>query len=243
MEFSEIMTIISSIFGSGILSVVVSHILYNNKLNKEIHYKGKEKIAEIILKALTEFRDLELMIGVQELYDVENEFKNKGYHVNVFEGEIIYPAIMNDWESLTDFFNKIQEIRSNYEKYLSCRVALNLAFIDRYIQKLMLFVKEHGDEEMMHVWGLIFIVDLQKWQKRIDKILVKEINAHSYELESHETKKWAFLRKKEFIGQYEDTILYFLIENRCTRKNKKKLQDLKDCLVKSKILQEDKVSN
>ena len=44
MKFSEIMTIVSSIFGSGILSVVVSHILYNNKLNKEIHYKGKEKI-------------------------------------------------------------------------------------------------------------------------------------------------------------------------------------------------------
>lgn len=240
MKFSEIMTIVSSIFGSGILSVVVSHILYNNKLNKEIHYKGKEKIAENILKALTEFRDLELMIGVQELYDAENEFKNKGYHVNVFEGETIYPAIMNDWESLTEFFYKVQEIRSNYEKYLSCRVALNLVFIDRYIQKLILFIKEHGDEKMMHVWGTIFIFDLQKWQKKIDKILVKEINAHSYELESHETKKWTSLRKKELIKQYENTILYFLIENRCSRKNKKKMQAIKTYLIESKILQEDK---
>ena len=70
--------------------------------------------------------------------------------------------------------------------------------------------------------------------------MVKEINAHSYELESHETKKCTSLRKKELIKQYENTILYFLIENRCSRKNEKKMQVLKAYLIESKILQEDK---
>lgn len=48
MKPSDIITIISAICGSGMISVFLSHILYNKKLSKEIHYKGKEKIAENI---------------------------------------------------------------------------------------------------------------------------------------------------------------------------------------------------
>ena len=228
MKPSDIITIISAICGSGMISVFLSHILYNKKLTKEIHYKGKEKIAENILMALTEFRDLELMIKVYEIYDAENIFKDKAYRFKAFEGENIYPAIMNNAKALIDFQNKVIEIRIKYEKYLSCKVALNLIFIDKYIQQLIYFLNYHGGKERLHEWGLIFISDLQRWQRNIDKILVNEINKHTYELESHETRKYTFLFKKELLGQYENTILYSLIENKCKRKNKKKMRAIKD---------------
>ena len=47
MKFSEIITIISAICGSGIISVFLSHIIYNKKLSKEIHYN--EKVIDILL--------------------------------------------------------------------------------------------------------------------------------------------------------------------------------------------------
>lgn len=124
----------------------------------------------------------------------------------------------------------IQECRSKYEKNLSVKTALNLVFIDRYIQQLSLFMSEHGGEDLMQFWGTIFIVDLQKWQKRIDKILIKEINQYTYKLESHGTKKWKIMRRKELICQYENTILYYLVNNKCKRRNRKKMEYLKEIL-------------
>ncbi len=239
MKVTEIITIISSILGSGILSVFGTHILYSNKLKKEINHKGKEIIAKKIQEALCEIRDMELLIKSQEIYDVENILETRGDDVNMIEGEIIYPEIMNDWETFDGFHDNILEKRKDYEKYLSCKVALNLVFIDRYIHQLRLFLKDHGDEAFLPLWGTIFIFDLQRWQQRMDRILIKEINKHTYKLESHETKKWKHLRKKELIKQYENTILYYLKENKCSRRNKRKMEIIKNTLLELGLIKEN----
>ena len=43
------------------------------------------------------------------------------------------------------------------------------------------------------------------------KLLVKEINKTTFKLESHTTKKWELLRKRELEKQWKETLLYYLI--------------------------------
>lgn len=219
-----IVTIVGAVLSSGIFNMIFSHILYNNKLKKELKIKGSDMIAKEICESLQSVRNMELKLTVQEIFDMEGELEQRGSQVNMFDGECIYPEIFNDWDSYNDFHEMVQECRNKHEKNLSCKMALNVVFIDRYIYQLGLFMAENGGEEMLPMWGTIFIFDLQKWQKKIDKMLVKEINRYSYKLESHKTWKWNFWRKKELEKQWESTILYYLLYKKCRRRDKKKME-------------------
>lgn len=225
-----ILSILTTILGSSVLNGVITHILYNNKLKKELKNKGNDMIAQDIANSLKFFRNLELELTTQEIYNIEDEINERGSDINLFEGECIYPAIFNDWTSYNSFMEKIHTCREQHEKNFSCKIALNLVFIDRYTKQLSLFMSENGNEATLPFWGTIFIFDLQKWQKKIDKMLVKEINKYSYKLESHTSNKWKILRKKELVRQYESTILHFLLTGTCPLQYRKKMTTLKTLL-------------
>lgn len=234
MEKEELLlSILSTILGSSILNGIITHILYNNKLKKELKNKGNDMVAQNISNSLQFFRNLELELTTQEIYDIENELNERGCDINLFGGECIYPAIFNDCASYNSFIEKIHICRERHEKNFSCKIALNLVFIDRYTKQLSLFMSQNGNEPSLPFWGTIFIADIQKWQKKIDKLLVKEINKHSYKLESHASNKWRVLRKKELIKQYESTILHFLLTNKCPLRYKKTMTNLKTILESS----------
>lgn len=219
-----IVTIIGAILSSSVLNGIITHILYNNKLKKEMKNKGNDMIAQEIQKSLQFTRNLELELTKQEIYDIENELDDRGSQVNLFDGECIYPYIFNNWETYNQFVDKIHECRNIYEKNLSIKVALNIVFIDRYINQLSLFMSENGGESLLPFWGTIFIFDLQKWQRKIDKLLVKEINKYTYKLESHRSLKWEKLKKNELIDQYQGTILYYLLNGKCKKKDEKRMR-------------------
>lgn len=197
-------------------------------------------IAQEIEKSLQFVRNMELELTKQEMYDVENELAECGSQLNLFNGECIYLEIFNDWESYNHFMDMVQECRSKHEKNLSVKIALNLVFIDRYIRQLSLFMSENGGEELLPFWGTIFICDLQEWQQKMDRLLVKEVNKYTYKLESHATKKWRWMRRKELIKQYKNTILYYLLHGKCKKKDKKKMEFLKISL--ENILSDIKVN-
>lgn len=226
-----IISIISTILGSSVLNGIITHLLYKNKLKKELKNKGNDKIANEISESLRFFRDLELQLTVQEIYDFENELTEKGSDVDLFNGECIYPAIFNDWDSYNNFRDQIHICRERHEKNFSCKLALNLVFIDRYLMQLGLFMSENGNEPSLPFWGTLFIADLQKWQRRIDKLLVKEINKYSYKLESHASKKWKILRKFELTYQYKNTILSFLLTGTCPIFKRRKMKLLSELLL------------
>lgn len=229
MEKADIVfAVISTILGSSVLNGILTHFLYKNKLKKELQAKGHEMIANEIGKSLQFVRNMELMLTVQEIFDVSNELDNRGSEVNLFEGECIYLGIFNDWESYDRFAEIIHQCRRDHERNLSVRTALNIVFIDRYIRQLGLFMAENGDESALPIWGTIFIFDLQKWQKKMDKLLIKEINKYGYKLESHETKKWKILRKSILTKQYEKTILHYLLTGKCRKRDKKKMEFIKN---------------
>lgn len=225
-----IVTVICALLGSSVLNGLITHILYKGKLEKDLKNKGHDMIAQEIGKSLQFVRDMELQLTIQELYNVQSILKQRGSQVNLFDGEAIYPAIFNDWDSYNSFREIIQECRNKYEKNLPVKIALNLVFIERYINQLSLFLKENGDEELLPFWGTIFIVDLKKWQRKMDKLLVKEINKYTYKLESHETKKWTKMREKVLIEQFQRTILYYLLNGKCRKRDRKKMELVRNTL-------------
>lgn len=220
-----IITIILAIIGSGLLNVVISNLFYSSKLKKENSHKVAYKHAQEIEESIQAFRDLELKLSEIEIYDIENLLKQES-NINMFGGNAIYPAILNDVYSLNEYRDKIRECRKKHEKNLNCLLALNLVFLDRYINQLGLFISSHDAD--YHTWGTIFIFDLQTWQKKIDRIIMKQLNSYDYKLESHESKKWKKLRKKEVEEQYNSTILCFLSTGKCNKKDKKRLSKMKE---------------
>lgn len=225
-----ILSIISIILGSSVLNGIITHFLYNNKLKKELKNKGNDLTAQEISNSLQYYRKLELQLNVHEIYDIENELETRGSNVDFFGEETKYPAIFNDWSSYNNFMDQIHICRETHEKNLPCKLALNLLFIDRYIMQLSLFMSENGNEPALQFWGGIFIADLQKWQKKIDKLIVKEINKYTYKIESHSSLKWKRLRKREFVKQYESTVLYYLINDKCPLRYRRKMRALKAIL-------------
>lgn len=91
-------------------------------------------------------------------------------------------------------------------------------------------MKEHGDESMLPVFGAIFIYDLQRWQRKMERLLVKEINKHNFKLEPAETIKWKIYGKFIVEKQYKNTILYSLINGKYNFKNRKIILAAKDLL-------------
>ncbi len=221
MSREEIISVIIAFIGSGVLNAFISNILYSKKLKKELKKDGNAMLAEEIEKSLLEIRELELKTKEQEILNVEEELNSRGSKVNLFGNEAIYPAIYNDNESLRAFFDDIQICRKRYEQNVSNKIALNLVFIDRYIAQSMLFIKDNIEILNMQEWAALFIIDIQRWRIKFDKMLIKEINKHKYRLESHETIKWNKLRKKELEKQYEGTILSFLLTGKCNKKDRK----------------------
>lgn len=224
-----IITVVGAIFSSGLINIIITHILYNSKLKKEFKYKGNDMLAKDIENSLQFVRNIELEIMKQEVYSFDNIIKQK-MQINVFNPDCIYPEIFNDWDSYISFMDKIQEIRKVHEKNLPCKIALNIVFIDRYIKQLSLFMSDNGGETMLPFWGTIFIYDLQKWGIKVDRLLVKEINKYIYKLESHNGIKWKLERLKELDRQYKGTILYYLINGKCKRRDRKRMKCIQTCL-------------
>ena len=218
-------TIVTAILGSNVINGLLSHILYNKKLKKELKSKGNDMIASKIQESLHAFRSLELKLSNIEIYDAEERLKDN--NVNFFGGEAIYLEIFNNWTSYNTFMDAIRTCRQSYEHYLSCKVALHLVFIDRYIMQLSKFMSNFQDECLLPVFGTVFIFDLQSWQKKIDRILVKELNKYNLKLESHQTRKWQLLRKKIIEKQWKDTILYAILYDDYHKYKKETIDEIK----------------
>lgn len=220
MNRKELITIVAAILSSGIINIFITNILYGRQLKKELKQKGNDKISQDIEKSLQYYRELELKLKTQEILNIEDRLKEKNSNINMFEGEVIYPEVLNDFKTMNEFIEDIQICRKEHEKNFSCRLALYLVYIDRYFQELRLFSATIEESELP-LFGVILIVDLQDWQKKVDKLLVKEINKHNYKLESHETIKWRLLRKRILKRKYENSFLYYFRTGKHNKKSRK----------------------
>ena len=90
-------------------------------------------------------------------------------------------------------------MQRNYEEYLDCAMVLQIVYIDRYICELIKYYKELDQEEIegiLPALGTILIIDIQKWQKNCDKMLIRRLNKAKCKMEVQFGRKYNFLRKE-----------------------------------------------
>lgn len=218
---SAVTGVLSGVFLNGI----ATHMLYSIKLKKEQKVKFANSVGEKIANALIEVKKLVNYSETIEIFNAEAEMKKDDF--DAFSGNVIYPAFMNEPQSLIDFKNMIVACRTDCEKYLDCGTALNLVFIERYIEQLMIYLSNFNDKRLMPALGTIFIADIQRWQRRCDKRVIKRINNQKYKLEYQNGYKWKIMRKWFVQKNWEKTILYALLNDKCKKKQKNHFEFIK----------------
>ena len=217
MEKQKLLEIIVPIVASGVLSGtvlngIVTHILYNKKLKKEQRIKFENMIGDKIVDALLYVKELTKKSSVIEIYGIDEKLEQ--HEFSAFDRNVIYPEIMNSDKDLQNFLEMIRKCRENYEEYLDCAIVLQIVYIDRYICELIKYYKELDQEEIegiLPALGTILIIDIQKWQKNCDKMLIRRLNKAKCKMEVQFGRKYNFLRKRIVEKQWEKSQLYVLI--------------------------------
>ena len=204
-------TIITAILGSGILSTLISHLLYTQKLKKEQLMKSENGIGRKMITALESAQELMEELNFIEIFEAEDKFKAP--NCRAVDGDVLYPAIMGDSESLQKFYTAIRQFREKHERYIDCKTALYIVLLDRYVMQLLLFSSQF-EEKYWPRLGTIFIVDFKRISHKCEKRLIRRINKQKYKMEYHNGIKWKILRKFALVKMWEKTILFHLLENK-----------------------------
>lgn len=101
-----------------------------------------------------------------------------------------FPSFMRDRESLLEHALKISDMRKKYEVYLDLRSAACLYIMEKYLRKLLEVVGTGLSEKDLNLIGGILIVDICKWAKAFDTVLVRMLNKPKYKLYAQRGWQW-----------------------------------------------------
>ena len=104
-----VIAVATILLGNGVINGIITHILYNGKLKRELAFQGNDMVAKNIQEGLQSLRNLIVELDTQEIYDIKNELDSRGYEVNMLGGECTYPAVFNTWKSLHEYQEKIRD--------------------------------------------------------------------------------------------------------------------------------------
>lgn len=202
---------------------LITYVFNKRKLRQEQKMRSEDIIGNAIQETLLLIRDLELECLVWEVYNIQEKLKNVSVYEDYWEDGAKYVAFFSDWKLYLNFENKINSIRIEKEKYVDCEIKAYLVFIQKYLRQLGVFMKSFNNEKLLPALGTIFICDIEKWQIKFDKALIRKMNSHKYKLESHSTKKYQKKRKKIVEKTWKHTLLNLLISERPTNRKEKEV--------------------
>ncbi|MFL2100104.1 hypothetical protein [Desemzia sp. FAM 23989] len=204
-DFDTINIIIGAIFG-GIVTYITTAI--KDRRDRRVEYE--KTIGSKIADSLYTIREITQQANVQEIYDLEDENGIKG-DVSL-SGHKIYPAILNDGESILDFFTIINESRIKHEIYLSYKLSAYLLYMTNYVIELSKFIGQF-DSVDYKLLGVFIMPDIRMWQRDIDKKIVKEINKNNLKLVSKTGFVWENSKKRINDKYWNKSKLKELIES------------------------------
>lgn len=196
------------LLSSSIISVFLTHLFYKFKLKSEQRIRFQNIIGDSITDSLIKLRDLIEDAAVIERYDIifPDEDEDADEIANAFDGTI-YPAIMNNMDSLKSFTERLEVTWKKHGKYLDVRTAMYLWYGSRYFSQLLIYVNAEGYQNQLPELGTMLIFDIQEWHLEFDKMIVKRINKPLNKIEHHQGRKWNWYRGK-FMKQWENSLLY-----------------------------------
>ena len=206
-----IFSVISLMLGSSVINGIVTHILYSRKLKKDQIARTQGMLWNKIIEALECVRNIELEAKTIEIYKIEQLLESNGY-IDIFGGEATYPAIMENHETFYQFFDKINDSRKEWGKYLDPCVVSYLYYMQMYSTQLMDYLKKNNVTNYP-LAGAAFIFDISEWQEAFEKLLVKRINKQKHKLYVEDGIRWKISKKIIKRKLWKKSILYGLEKN------------------------------
>lgn len=211
--FQKIYDIINTKIGVAVATAITTTILnmiYNIwRMNKDQRMRFENVIGDKIAEALDSVRNLELRVNIQEIYNMENRFEEK--NLDMFNPGAIYPSIMNTAQEFGDFLEQVNTAREKYDKYLDYQTAAYLYYMERYSMNLAKYITDNKLLDF-RLSGAVFYIDLQKWQKKYDKLITKKINRQKCRLYSKDGWRWELAKKRVMNKLWKKSVLYDVIE-------------------------------
>ena len=170
-------------------TAVLTHFFDMRKIKKERHGKYKDTIGENIASALIAVREVALSTKSIEIYQhsIDNSPAN---NTNAIKESVYYPAFMTNKDTLLKMCTSVSEARGKHEPYLDLMSAAYLYVFERYLMNLALYVGKHSYHDELDTLGCVLIIDIQKWEEKFDRHLVKRINQPHYRLFSRHGWIW-----------------------------------------------------
>ena len=170
----------------------ITHFLESRKQKKEQKQKFKDVLGEQIAIALSNVRDIVVRTKTMEVYTEGDTIPtDEANDINAFRNFAWYPSFMNDKESLFEFYEQICSLRSKHEQFLDLKSAAYLYGLEKYLMSLALYINKNSLQDLLPLVGCFVIIDVQKWEKKFDIHLVKQMNKPHYKLFSRHGIRWS----------------------------------------------------
>ena len=179
-----------------VISLILTQIFYNKKLQKEQKVRFQDMIGEKIANAILAVMEVERKANVYEVFDIQNRISDLNEKIESFGNDLYYLAIMEDWQTFCEYFDTITTARDTYEVYLSQEAAAYLWYGAEYTNKLLDFIRRQGMANHMPEMGLLFIADFMTWREAFESALIKDANKCSCKLVEHRGRSWEDAKSK-----------------------------------------------
>lgn len=168
---------------------VITHFFDMRKFKKERHNKYQDKIGENIASALTAVREIVLSTKSIDVYSDSIGYASVD-STKAFSDTLLYPAFMENKDTLLEMCTSVSEARGKHEPYLDLMSAAYLYVFERYLMNLAMYIGKHDYVDELDTLGCVLIIDIQKWEEKFDRHLVKRINRPHYRLFSRHGWVW-----------------------------------------------------
>lgn len=168
---------------------VITHFFDMRKYRKERRNKYQDQIGENIASALTAVREIVLSTKGIDVYSDSIGYASID-STKAFSDTLRYPAFMANKDTLLEMCTSVSEARGKHEPYLDLMSAAYLYVFERYLMNLALYIGKNDCHDELGILGCVLIIDIQKWEEKFDRHLVKRINRPHYRLFSRHGWAW-----------------------------------------------------
>lgn len=191
--YKVLSTLWQYIGANGLIFLVIgalgNHFLEVRKTRLAQKLEFQNELGKKVFEATIHAREVESRLTGYEIYKPE-QMKSQA-KISSFDDNAFYPSIMNDKDVLVDYLEEVSQCRRDYDRYLSYASSASLLSLEHYLMDLTIYIGsvcENNDD--LQLVGCIVIIDLQKMQKRIDSVLVSELNHPKFEVVDKNSPKW-----------------------------------------------------
>lgn len=203
-------------FSGMIIGYLLNHFLARRNQRQEQKMKFRSVIEEDIANSLQRARLVE-----QELYktrilgEYDGPIKDGEFYPFMDNHRVLYPSVMENMDSLINFYKSVSQIRQNDEINLNLKTAAYFEYMQNYLKQLIEYIRVYHLQDKTRLLGACIMPDFRYWQRLVDHEIVKIINKSTWKLESkfrQNGKKWKYLRNQKRKMLWDNkSVLYKLI--------------------------------